>query len=363
LLSTPSPQPSSSDDTAIVFRIGLHLGDLIVDGDDLYGEGVNVAARLEAEAPPGSIVTSGDVQNAIVGRVKATFHDLGDLTLKNIERSVRAFRVDWEASEWSVTTSATSSFAVPPATDTPLALPDKPSIAVLPFQNMSGDPEQEYFADGIAEDIITALSRFRSLFVIARHSSFTYKGRSIDVRQVGRDLGVRYVLEGSVRRAAGRVRFTAQLVDTAGGSHVWADKYDAPLEDLFELQDRITEAVVGVLEPAIQQAEIERVRRKRPENLGAYDHYLRSLALTDAFTRESIQATLEGCHRAIALDPSFAPAYAVAALSYIQKLLQGWIVDRAKDYGDALTLVERGLRANRLDPVMLAHAGAQLHVV
>jgi TolB-like protein len=199
------------DETAIVFRIGLHLGDPIVEGDDLYGDGVNVAARLEAEAPAGGIVISGDVHNAVVGRLKATFHDLGDLALKNIERPVRAFRVDWEASEWSEPAAATSSAAAPPTPDAPLDLPDKPSIAVLPFQNMSGDLEQEYFADGMAEDILTGLSRHRSLFVVARHSSFTYKGRAIDVRQVGRELGVRYVLEGSVRRAGGRVRFTEEL--------------------------------------------------------------------------------------------------------------------------------------------------------
>jgi TolB-like protein/class 3 adenylate cyclase len=338
--------------TALVFRIGLHLGDLIVDDDDLYGDGVNVAARLEAEAPPGGIVISGDVHNAVAGRLKATFADLGELTLKNIERPVRAFRVQVDGIP--AVLSATGPSHAPEA---PLALPDKPSIAVLPFQNMSGDPEQEYFADGMVEDIITALSRFKSLFVIARNSSFTYKGKSIDIRVVARELGVRYVLEGSIRRAGNRIRVTAQLIDSSPGNHVWADKYDGPIENLFELQDQITEAVVGVLEPAIQQAEIERTRRKRPENLNAYDHYLRSLALTNAFTREAAQGMLEGCLHAISLDASFAPAYALAARAYVQRLTQGWIVDEPKEYAEVIDLVERGLRADRLDPFMLGTAG------
>ena len=238
-----------------------------------------------------------------------------------------------------------------------LTLPDKPSIAVLPFQNMSGDPEQEYFADGMAEDILTGLSRHRWLFVIARNSSFTYKGRAVDVRQVGRELGVRYVLEGSVRRVSTRVRFTAQLVDTATGNHVWAEKYDGEAEDLFDLQDRITEAVVGILEPTIQLAEIERARRKRPENLGAYDYYLRAQALTDAFTRDAVQAMLNNCLQAITLDPTFAPAYALAARAYIQRHTQGWIVDEPREHAEVLDLVERGLRADRLDPLMLGTAG------
>jgi TolB-like protein len=238
-----------------------------------------------------------------------------------------------------------------------LALPDKPSIAVLPFQNMSGDPEQEYFADGMAEDILTGLARHRWLFVIARNSSFTYKGRAVDVRQVGRELGVRYVLEGSVRRGGSRVRFTAQLVDAATGNHVWGEKYDGEAENLFDLQDRITEAVVGILEPTIQLAEIERARRKRPENLGAYDYYLRALALTDALTRDAIQAMRNNCLQAIALDPTFAPAYAMAARTYIQTYTQGWTVDEPRERAEVLDLVERGLRADRLDPLMLGTAG------
>lgn len=348
------------EDTRIVFRIGLHLGDLIVDGDDLYGDGVNVAARLEAEAPAGGIVISRNVHDAVARRIKAKFDDLGILALKNIEQPTQAFGVTWDPSDWKVSEAAIAApliGAIPPTSDAPLALPDKPSIAVLPFQNMSGDPEQEYFADGIAEDILTGLSRHRWLFVIARNSSFTYKGRSIDVREVGRDLGVGYVLEGSVRRVGDRVRFTAQLIDTATGSHVWADKYDGHAEELFELQDQITEAVVGVLEPAIQRAEIERTRRKRPESLGAYDHYLRGQALTDTFTRQAVDAMLEECLLAINLDPSFAPAYALAGRAHIQRHSQGWIVDASRARAEVLDLVERGLRADRLDPLMLGTAG------
>jgi TolB-like protein/class 3 adenylate cyclase len=345
-------------DAAIVFRIGLHLGDLIVDGDDLYGDGINVAARLESEAPVGGILLSGNAHDAVRGRLKASFTDRGSLALKNIDRPVQAFEVVWRAEDWPAAAPAAAASSDGPAVaEEPLALPDKPSLAVLPFQNMSADPEQEYFADGMAEDILTGLSRHRWLFVIARNSSFTYKGRAIDVREVGRDLGVRYVLEGSVRRQGGRVRFTAQLIDTTTGSHVWADRYDGAVEDMFELQDRITEAVVGVLEPAIQQAEMERTRAKRPEHLGAYDHYLRSLALTNAFTPDSIERMLEGSLRAIALDPSFAPAYALAARAYIQRLTQGMMVDVEREGREVLDLVDRGLRADRLDARMLGTAG------
>jgi TolB-like protein/Flp pilus assembly protein TadD len=237
-----------------------------------------------------------------------------------------------------------------------LALPTIPSIAVLPFRNMSDDPEQSYFAEGIVDDIITGLSRVRSIFVIAHSSSSSYKDR-IDAREAGRDLGVRYILEGGIRRAGERVRVTTQLVDTTSGCHVWADAYDGQAEEVFELQDQITESVVGILEPTIQQAEIERTRHRRPERFGAYEHYLQSLALTNEFTRESVQKMIEGCLRAISLDPTFAPSYALAARGYVQKFTQGWMVNLARESMEVLDLVERALRADRLDARVLGTAG------
>jgi TolB-like protein/class 3 adenylate cyclase len=274
------------EDSAIVFRVGLHLGDLIVDGDDLYGDGVNIAARLEGEAPSGGIMISGDVHNAVVGRLKATFEDVGDLALKNIERPVRAYRVRAEGVAVSSSTVAPTLSA-----NAQLALPDKPSIAVLPFQNMSGDPEQEYFADGMVEEIITALSRTKELFVIARNSSFAYKGKSPDIRQVGRELGVRYVLEGSVRKSANRVRITGQLVEASTGTHIWAERFDGDLEDVFELQDQIASSVMGGIWPSVEIAEMSRAKRKTG-SLQAYDYYLRSLAAAYRFAKDDLAEAL-----------------------------------------------------------------------
>src|SRR5260370_27859267 len=249
-------------DAAMVFRIGVHLGDLIVEDDDIYGDGVNIAVRLEAQAPPGGIVVSRTVHEAVAGRLKATFEDLGSLALKNIERPIQAFRVAWEAADSTVPGRATTAI---PADGRPL--PDKPSIAVLPFQNMSGDPEQDYFVDGLVEEIITGLSRFKSLFVIARNSSFTYKGKAVDIRTVGRELGVRYVLEGGVRKAGNHLRITGQLVDAVSGAHIWADRFDGLLDDVFDLQDRVSVAVPGGVDPTITHAEIERVTQNPAQNL------------------------------------------------------------------------------------------------
>jgi adenylate cyclase len=307
---------SASDaEPRIVFRIGINVGDIIIDGDDIFGDGVNVAARVENECEPGGVCVSGNAFEQIRGKTNFTFDDLGEKALKNIERPVRLYAVRGATS--AATTTAAMVSVMPSDNSRPLALPDKPSIAVLPFQNMSGDPEQEYFADGMVEDIITALSRFKALFVIARNSSFTYKGRAVDVRQVGRELGVRYVLEGSVRKAANRVRITGQLVDTATGAHLWADRFDGGLDDIFDLQDQMTENIVGAIAPAVEKAEIERAKRKPTESLDAYDHYLRGLANSyQLANRQANEEALRLFNMAIKLDPDFASAYGWAALCF-----------------------------------------------
>ena len=248
----------------IEFRMGINVGDIIVDGTDMWGDGVNVAARLEALAEPGGICISGRVQEDVHDKLDIAFEDAGEQQLKNIARPVRVYRVRLDR---QLRTRCRR-----------CRCQTKPSIAVLPFKNMSGDPEQEYFADGMVEEIITALSRIRWLFVIARNSSFTYKGRAVDVKQVGRELGVRYVLEGRVRKAANRVRITAQLIDASTGAHLWADRFEGALDDIFDLQDQVTASVVGAIAPKLEQAEIERAKHKPTESLDAYDYYLRGMA-------------------------------------------------------------------------------------
>ena len=262
-------------DRRMLFRIGINLGGILIEGDDILGDGVNIAARLEGIAEPGGICISSSAYDQVRGKVAVEFTDLGEQRLKNIDRPVRVYAAKPSGHLGTVAPSVSPSR---PEAQKLLLLPDKPSIAVLPFQNMSGDPEQEYFADGIVEDIITALSRFQSLFVIARNSSFTYKGKTIDIKQVGRELGVRYVPEGSVRKSAGKVRITGQLIDSATGAHIWADRYDGKLEDVLELQDQITASVVGQLLTHVQMAEIERANRKPTANLDAYDCYWRGIA-------------------------------------------------------------------------------------
>jgi TolB-like protein len=306
-------QPEHS---AVTFRVGVHLGDLIVDGDDLYGDSVNVAARLEAAAPAGGIVVSSAVNEAIAGRLKAAFRDLGPLALKNIERPVSAYGIEWNPTEWKTAAAGATTVAKvapPPLADSPLALPDKPSIAVLPFQNMSGDPEQEYFSDGMVEEITTALCRMRWLFVIARNSSFTYKGKAVNIRDVGRELGVRYVLEGSVRKAANRVRITAQLIDAGSGAQLWADRFDGTLEDIFDLHDRVAMEIAGAVEPNLREAEIHRSLRKPTTSLDAYDAYMRAMAAFRDPSPESMRSALELTQRALDQDPTFARALALRA--------------------------------------------------
>jgi TolB-like protein/class 3 adenylate cyclase len=347
-------------DTALVFRMGLHLGDLIVDGDDLYGDGVNIAARLEAEAPAGGIVISSTVHEAVARRLKATFEDLGSLALKNIERAVQAFSVKWEPSDWQLPVTSEVTVASATALQVPLPLPDKPSIAVLPFQNMSGDPEQEYFVDGLVEDIITALSRFKSLFVIARNSSFVYKGKSPDVRQVGCELGVRYVLEGSVRKAGNRIRITGQLVDAAKGIHLWADRFDGALEDVFELQDRVAASVVGVIAPRIEQAEIERVRSKPAGNLEAYDLVLRALALMQSLRRPEIEQALSLLRQAVQIDPGYARGAVDLSSCCHLFIAQGFGHRDNPLVADLIELARRAVALDPSDSYVLAVAGSVL---
>jgi adenylate cyclase len=350
-------------DAALVFRMGLHLGDLIVEGDDLYGDGVNVAARLEGEAPAGGILISRNVRDAVAGRVKATFEDLGGLSLKNIERPVRAFRVHWEALDWRQQAASEESVGPAAAPQVPLPLPDKPSIAVLPFQNMSGDPEQDYFADGMVEEIITALSRFKTLLVIARNSSFTFKGRAVDIKEVGRKLGVRYVLEGSVRTAANRVRITGQLVDTATGTHLWADRFDGASGDIFDLQDKVTEGVVGAVAPAVVKAEIERAKRKPTECLDAYDLYLRGLAKYRVTDRQMYDEALRLFYSAIELDPDFASAYGRAAMWYADAKAFGRISGTANEIVEVTRLARRVVELGGDDAMALAAGGWALAYV
>jgi adenylate cyclase len=285
----------------IEFRVGIHQGDIVVEDQDIFGDGVNVAARLESLAEPGGICVSGRVQEDARGKLDIAFEDAGDQQLKNIERPVRIYRVLSNAAAGS------SRPALP--------LPGKPSIAVLPFQNMSGDPEQEYFADGMVEEIITALSRFRLLFVIARNSTFTYKGQAADVKQVSRELGVRYVLEGSVRKGGNRVRVTAQLIDAASSAHVWAERYDRDVSDVFAVQDEITASVAGVIEPTLADVEQQRVLRKPPERLDAWEAYQRGLWHFNKFGPEENQTAQTFFRRTIELDPNFAPGHYGLALA------------------------------------------------
>jgi adenylate cyclase len=328
-------------------RVGLNLGDVIVGQDgDLYGDGINIAVRLEGIADPGGILISEKVYGEVEGKLDVGFEDRGEQQLKNITKPVRAYAV--RAGEHGVPTEGLS--AAP-------RLPDKPSIAVLPFENMSGDPEQEYFADGMVEEIITALSRFKWLFVIARNSSFTFKGKAVDIKEVGRRLGVRYVLEGSVRKAAGKVRITGQLIDAVTGAHMWADRFERDLTDMFALQDEVTVAVVSVIQPKLFKTEIGMAARRRPENLTAYDFYLRAMQQHYLTTREGFAEAIRLAHRALELDPRFGVVAALAAICHMQNVLWGYAVDLQFDRKEAVRLVRLALSLDDGDPDTLAWAG------
>jgi TolB-like protein/class 3 adenylate cyclase len=308
-------------DRCMLFRIGINLGDILIEGDDILGDGVNVAARLEGIAEPGGICISSSAYEQVRGRVAAEFTNLGEQTLKNIDRPVRVYAIR------SVASSAAAAVKSAAEAGKPLPLPDKPSLAVLPFQNMSGDPEQEYFTDGMVEDIITALSRFKSLFVIARNSTFTYKGKAVDIKQVGRELGVRYVLEGSIRKSGGKVRITGQLIEAATGLHLWADRFDGPLDDTFELQDKVTSGVVAAIAPRLELAEIDRSERKPNESLGAVDLYYRAVHSRRRVNRQGYEDALRLARQVISLDPNFAAAYGLIMDCYVQLRDEGWITE------------------------------------
>ena len=329
-------------------RIGINLGDVIVEGDDLYGDGVNIAARIEALADLGGVFVSNTVHDHVRDRLPFVFEDLGEQQVKNIARPVRVYRVR----EIGAAANNTSAPVLP--------LPEKPSIAVLPFANMSGDPEQEYFADGMVEEIITALSRIRWLFVIARNSTFTYKGRAIDVKQVGRELGVRYVLEGSVRKGGNRVRITGQLIDAETGAHLWADRFDGLIEDVFELQDKIAISVAGVIEPALQAAEMRRSASRPTTDLGAYDLYLRAVPLWASHEQKGMSQALRLLEQAIERDPHYGPALGLAALCHQLLAASDWTGNSETHRREGIDLARRGLRSARDDPDVLANAAVVL---
>ncbi len=337
----------------IRFRIGINLGDIMVDEGDIFGDGVNVAARLEALAAPGEICVSASVRDQIGEKLPIRFADLGEHGVKNIARPVRVYRVEKGAEPHGDGAND--------PTKMPLGLPDRPSVAVLPFTNMSGDAEQEYFVDGIVEDIITGLSRIRWLHVIARNSTFTYKGRAVDPKQVGRELGARYVLEGSLRKVANRVRITAQLIEAGNGMHVWAERYDRALDDIFELQDEITLSVVGAIEPSLRQAEIERAKRKRPENLDAYDLYLRALPHAYVPMPGEADKALVLLDQALALQPDYPAAQAAAAWCYEMRYLRGGLHEA--DKSAALAHAQAAIEAGADDATTLATAGFVIGLV
>ncbi len=340
------------DDQRIVYRVGVNLGDIIVDGDDIFGDGVNVAARLQEIAEPGGVCISEKVHTEVYGKLGVEFTDGGLQEVKNIARPVHVWR--WSNDQADTVPESETKGA-------PLPLPDKPSIAVLPFDNMSGDPEQEFFSDGMTEDIITALSRIRQLFVMARNTSFTFKGRSIDVQTVARDLGVRYVLEGSVRKAGNRVRITAQLINGATGNHLWAERYDRELDDIFAVQDEITQVVAGALEPEITKAEFERVRRTPPGNLDAWSRYQLGMHHFHQHTAADLEMAKEHFRAAIALDPSFSAPHASLARSYTRGAMTVFSLDMEEQMELAVAAAKEAVSLDREDAYAHASLGFALH--
>jgi TolB-like protein/class 3 adenylate cyclase/tetratricopeptide (TPR) repeat protein len=341
----------------IAFRIGIHVGDIVAEQDDIFGDGVNIAARLEALAEPGGISVSARVQEDAEGRLDVAFVDDGEQRLKNILRPVRVYRIRLDGRA-EAAPAVPAAVAVAPPASTEVA-----SIVVLPFQNLSADPEQAFIADGIVDDIIIALTRQRSLFVISRNSSFTYKGRAFDVKQIGRELSVRYVLEGSVRKAGNRIRISGQLVDAATGGHLWADRFEGDLEDIFELQDRVSSSVVGALMPQVLQAEIKRASHRPTESLDAHLLVMRGFQRLYTFTRKGVDEAREFALQAIALDPDYGSPYALALTCCTMRKAAGWVDDPEAERAMTRSLADKAVAVGRDDFFALSSAGTALAMV
>ena len=335
----------------IEFRIGIHLGDIIIDDNDIFGDGVNIAARLEGIAEPGGVCISDDAYRQIRGKIDIAFDDIGEQNLKNIAEPMRAWHL-------RLAGEAAATIRAAPTQVQDLALPDKPSIVVLPFDNMSAEAGQDYLADGIVEAITAALSCIRSFFVIARTSAFTYKGRATNARDVGKELGVAYLLEGSVQKAGNRLRIIVQLIETEGGAHVWSSRFDGDIDEFFDLEDRITEKVAGALQPSIRIAEIERSRRKRPQDLGSYDYTMRAMPHVWALEKEESVKALELLEQALAIDPQYPLALSLAGWCHAQRSVYNWADDIAASQATARSLAERAAEMSGDDPVILAVLGA-----
>jgi adenylate cyclase len=337
-------------DGQVLWRMGINLGDVIVDGEDIFGDGVNLAARLEGLAEPGGLCISGDVQRQIDGKLDHAFEDLGEQSLKNIDRPVSVF---------ALRPSRPKGADEPP----PKGLTEKPGVAVLPFTNMSGDPEQEYFSDGITEDIITELSRFRELLVIARNSSFAYKGEAVKVQDIARDLGVAYLVEGSVRKAGSRVRVTAQLIEAATGNHLWAERYDRELADVFAVQDEITRTIAGTVSGRLDLIGQQRALRLSGESLQAYDLVLKGKALVLLYTKENNARARELLEQAVALDPDNTQALTWLAETYLVEANERWVADYRASFDRALELATQAVRSDETDTTALAMLGEwHMHV-
>ena len=340
-------------DIRIEFRIGIHVGDIIIDDNDIFGDGVNIAARLEGIAEPGGICVSDDAHRQIRGKIDIAFDDIGERTLKNIAEPMRAWHIRL-ANEAAPAIKSSP----PPIRIQDLALPDKPSIVVLPFDNMSAEAGQDYLADGIVEAITAALSCIRSFFVIARSSAFTYKGRATNARDIGKELGVAYLLEGSVQKAGNRLRIIVQLIETEGGAHVWSSRFDGAIDDFFDLEDRITEQVAGALQPSIRIAEIERSRRKRPQDLSSYDFTMRAMPHVWALEKDESAKALELLEKALAIDPAYPLALSLAGWCHAQRSVYNWAEDIAVSQAMARSLAERAAEMSVDDPIILAVLGA-----